>query len=71
MTDKSGQAPRRARPAPRGPGFAQWSKAFLAELAARSNISCSARNAGGSTSLGYDSPLPNPDANRCWQADLV
>jgi hypothetical protein len=70
MTDKSGQAPRRARPAPRGPGFAQWSKTFLAELAATSNIAAAARKAGISTSLAYDARRTNPEFNRKWQAAL-
>lgn len=70
MTDKSGQTPRRARPAPRGPGFAQWSKAFLAELAATSNIAAAARKAGVSTSLVYDARRTNPEFNRKWQAAL-
>jgi hypothetical protein len=44
----------------------KWSKAFLAELAASSNVSASARNAGISTSTAYEMRRVNPEFNRRW-----
>lgn len=70
MSDNSGTKRRRAKPAARGPSFAQWSKPFLAELAATSNVSAAARKAGVTTSLAYDARRTNPEFNRKWQQAL-
>lgn len=68
MADKSG---RRAQPAaPRALSFAQWSKAFLSELAATSNVSAAARKANISTTTAYDARRANPEFNRKWLAAL-
>lgn len=52
------------------PRFKHWSKAFLSELAATSNVSASARKAGICTSTAYDARRANPEFNRKWQAAL-
>lgn len=57
-----------ARPA-RKP-FARWSKDFLAELAATSNVSAAARRAGITTTLAYDQRRCDPEFNRAWQSAL-
>ncbi len=56
--------------APRSPSFAQWSRAFLSELAATSNVSAAARKAKISTTTAYDTRRANPDFNRKWLAAL-
>jgi hypothetical protein len=52
------------------PSFAKWSKAFLSELAATSNVTASARKAGISTTHAYDTRRNNPEFNREWQRAL-
>lgn len=67
-TSKSG---RRARTAAlRLPSLPKWTRAFLSELAATSNISASARKAGISTTTAYDTRRANPEFNRKWQQAL-
>lgn len=55
---------------PAAPRFTQWSRAFLGELAASSNVSASARKAGVSTSTAYEARRTNPEFNRDWQRAL-
>ncbi len=52
------------------PTFARWSKVFLAELAATSNVSASALKAKVSTSTAYETRRQNPEFNREWQRAL-
>ena len=68
MADKIGRRAHAA--APRTLSFAQWSKAFLSELAATSNVSAAARKAGISTTTAYDTRRTNPEFNRKWLAAL-
>jgi hypothetical protein len=66
MADK----PRLRAPAPSTPPFAKWTKAFLAELAATSNVTASAKKAGICTSTAYEARRSNPEFNRKWMAAL-
>ena len=50
--------------------FAKWSRVFLSELAATSNVSAAARKAGIHASTAYDTRRQNPEFNRAWQAAL-
>ena len=50
--------------------FKIWSKPFLAELAASSNVTAAARKAGVSTSSAYDARRHNAEFNRAWQRAL-
>lgn len=50
--------------------FKQWSKPFLAELAATSNVSAAARKAAVSTSVAYEARRHNAEFNRAWQRAL-
>jgi hypothetical protein len=52
------------------PSFAKWSKAFLSELAATSNVTASAQKAGISTTRAYDTRRGNAEFNREWQRAL-
>lgn len=52
------------------PALARWTRLFLSELAATSNVSASARKAGVSTTTVYDTRRQNPDFNRAWQQAL-
>lgn len=52
------------------PTFAQWSKLFLAELAATSNVTAAARKARISTWTAYEVRRKNPEFNRQWQQAL-
>ncbi len=52
------------------PAFADWSRAFLGELAATSNVSAAARLAGVSTFIVYETRRTNPEFNRKWQEAL-
>lgn len=62
---------RRARStAPRLPSLPKWTRTFLSELAATSNITASARKAGISTTTAYDTRRANPEFNRKWQQAL-
>lgn len=48
----------------------QWSKAFLAELAATSNVSAAARKAGVSTTTAYEARNSHAEFNRKWMQAL-
>lgn len=50
--------------------FARWSKAFLNELSATSNVSAAARKAGVATSTAYEARRANPEFSRRWQQAL-
>ena len=52
------------------PSFARWSKTFLAELAATSNVSAAARKAGIPTTRAYEARRANPEFSRKWQQAL-
>ncbi|MEP7221668.1 MAG: hypothetical protein ABI673_03260 [Novosphingobium sp.] len=52
------------------PAFARWSKAFLSELAATSNVTAAARKAGVSTTTAYDTRRTDAEFNRKWQQAL-
>jgi hypothetical protein len=54
-------------PAPR---YASWSRIFLAELAATSNVSAAARKAGVSTGTVYEARRSHAGFYRQWQAAL-
>ena len=63
--------PKNSAPAPSaGLRFGQWSKLFLAELAAQSNVTAAARKAGVPTSTAYDARRSNAEFNRAWQRAL-
>ena len=63
--------PKKAKRAPsEAARFKQWSKPFLAELAATSNVSAAARQAGIFTSTAYDTRRTNAEFNRAWQRAL-
>lgn len=64
MADRPAARPRAV------PRFAQWSKPFLAELAASSNVSAAARKAGIATATAYEARRTNPEFNRAWQRAL-
>ncbi|MGH6786802.1 MAG: hypothetical protein ACREBO_08225 [Novosphingobium sp.] len=51
---------------PRTPTFAQWSKVFLAELAATSNVTAAAKKAKAPISTVYDARRNRPEFNRAW-----
>ena len=52
------------------PCFADWSRLFLSELAATSNVSAAARKAGVSTFIVYETRRTNGEFNRKWQEAL-
>ncbi len=52
------------------PCFADWSRVFLGELAATSNVSAAARLAGISTFVVYETRRTNSEFNRQWQEAL-
>jgi hypothetical protein len=52
------------------PSFARWSKIFLAELAATSNVSAAARKAEILTARAYEARRTNPEFSRKWQQAL-
>jgi molybdenum-dependent DNA-binding transcriptional regulator ModE len=52
------------------PAFAKWSKAFLSELAATSNVTAAAKKAGVSTTTAYDARRTDAEFNRKWQHAL-
>lgn len=70
MTENA--ATRRATPRPKAStsGLPRWCKAFLAELAATSNVSAAALVAGIPTSTAYDLRRSDPGFCRLWQAAL-
>lgn len=68
-TSSSGRSlrlPPSLRPAP----LPKWSKAFLSELAATSNVTAAARKAGISTSTAYDTRRGNAEFSRRWHEAL-
>ncbi|MBV1918535.1 MAG: hypothetical protein KUG65_10820 [Sphingomonadaceae bacterium] len=67
-TKKSGQ--RGQHSAGRRPTFSEWSKLFLSELAATSNVRAAARTAGVHTATAYDARRADAEFNRKWQAAL-
>lgn len=50
--------------------FAKWSKLFLSELAATSNVTAAAGRAGVGTSTAYEARRNNAAFNRAWQQAL-
>ena len=52
------------------PCFADWSRLFLSELAATSNVSAAARKAEVSTFIVYETRRTNGEFNRNWQEAL-
>lgn len=50
--------------------FATWSKLFLSELAATSNVTAAAHKAGINKTAAYDARRANPEFNRAWQRAL-
>jgi len=65
MADKPKSRRTAARPV-KPPPFTKWSKLFLAELAATSNVTASAKQAGIVTSTAYDRRRSDPEFNRAW-----
>ena len=71
MTDDLSSARRRVRPAAqRRSALPKWSRAFLSELAATSNVSAAARKAGIGTTTAYDARRSNPEFDRKWNQAL-
>lgn len=70
MADQPKSCPRASVAARQKPSFARWSKAFLSELAATSNVTASARKAGITTATAYDARRANAEFNRAWQRAL-
>ena len=66
---KPGRVARAAKAKSR-PALSRWTKVFLGELAATSNVSASARKAGISTTTAYDTRRSSPEFNRAWQQAL-
>jgi len=56
--------------APDRPQKDQWTSLFLAELAATSNVSASARRAGVPNTLVYETRRTDPAFNRAWRLAL-
>lgn len=70
MTDTKTSGQRQDTSAPRRPKFAEWSPAFLSELAATSNVRAAARKAGIHTATAYDARRADAEFNRKWQDAL-
>ncbi len=70
MADKSKSGARSCGGASKHPTFAQWSKPFLAELAATSNISAAIRKSKTCSARAYEARRSNPEFNRQWQQAL-
>jgi len=70
MADRSSSGRLARLPAPGRSALPTWTKAFLSELAATSNISAAARRAGISTTSAYDLRRHHADFNRKWQEAL-
>jgi hypothetical protein len=70
MADEAKSGRRASDAVPAKPSFARWSKAFLSELAATSNVTASAKKAGISTTHAYDTRRSNAEFNREWQRSL-
>lgn len=65
------KSPKQGSRSPSGaPRFPEWSKIFLAELAATSNVTASAKKAGIGTSAAYEARRSRPEFNRAWQQAL-
>jgi hypothetical protein len=60
----------RAKPSP-AQAKARWTRIFLAELAATSNVSAAARKAKVATSTVYELRRGDAGFNRAWQAALL
>ena len=52
------------------PSLPRWSKIFLDELAATSNVSAAARKANIATATAYEARRNYPEFNRQWQKSL-
>lgn len=61
-------APKKSRE--KKPGKAKWTRIFLAELAASSNVTAAAREAGVSTTVVYETRRADAEFNRAWRAAL-
>lgn len=70
MADSKRSGARAVPAAPSSPRFTQWSKRFLGELAATSNVSAAARKAGICTTTAYEARRQHPEFNRAWQQAL-
>ncbi|MFA7587716.1 MAG: hypothetical protein WCY11_16220 [Novosphingobium sp.] len=70
MADPVQSGRRKRIAAVRQPSLPKWSKTFLSELAATSNVSAAARKAGIASSTAYDTRRANPEFNRHWQQAL-
>lgn len=70
MADATRSGSRKRPVAARTP-FAKWSKKFLSELAATSNVSAAARKAGVCTGTAYEARRSNAEFNRAWQRALA
>lgn len=70
MAEKPSSGRRSSARSKPSPSFATWSKTFLAELAATSNVSAAARRAKVTTSAAYDARRAKPEFNRAWQQAL-
>lgn len=70
MTASSKTAHRRSREGRRKVSFSAWSRKFLSELAATSNVTAAARKAGIHPSTAYEARRTKPEFNRQWQAAL-
>lgn len=58
------------KPSANGRPFARWSRTFLSELAATSNVTAAARRAGVSTTTVYEARRANAEFNRDWMQAL-
>lgn len=70
MADPQKSGARMQVTAPRKPEFSKWSRIFLSELAATSNVTASAHKAGITTSAAYDARRNKPEFYRQWQDAL-
>ena len=70
MADGVGSGQRTRVSKPRQPAFTKWSDAFLAYLAATSNVTAAAKKAKISTSTAYEAKRQNPEFNRAWRHAL-
>lgn len=70
MADPKKSGPRPRHIAERRASFSDWSRTFLSELAASSNVSASARKAGIHPSTAYEARRTDPEFNRQWRTAL-
>lgn len=70
MAEPSSSRRRGRKAAPVKLSFAKWSKIFLSELAATSNVTAAAGRAGVCTSTAYEARRHNSAFNRAWQQAL-